>query len=126
MCSLGGTRCVDLRKRMRQHDPFYDTVVTLPPYSEKTTPLASLNNFTRLRWLQLLQRTDVTDSRCADSAYYQYRVGVWHFHPEAVARAKLLTSSFSRITFDADAAESMMPILTSSERIILPGQSFGR
>jgi hypothetical protein len=62
MCSLG-PRCMEVRKRMGQHDPTYESLVTLPPHSEKLTPLASLNNFARKNWLKHLERTDVSDDQ---------------------------------------------------------------
>ena len=121
MCTLG-SRCLNVRQRMILHDEFYASLVTLPPHSDKTTPTASLNNFVRRRWLHHLDRTDATDTKA------RLRVGVWHFHPQAIVLAKQLTTTFSRITFDSKTAASMKPLLTSSERISLPmsGSSLGR
>jgi len=56
---------------------------------------------------------------------HRHRVGVWHFHPIAVALAKSQKTPFSRVTFDPSTASSMMPALTLCERINLPGKSYG-
>ena len=100
-CACMLERCSEIRKRMTVHDSRYETLAILPPFSKLSTPNAELTNFIRRRWLCRLGRRDIgTDVK-------DVRVGLWHFHPLAVAKSMTSTVAFSKLVFDPEEAITM-------------------